>query len=115
MGLLDEGCFAFNASHDYGLCQPCDANNSDQNDLAGMGTGCTDLYSVDDTSCLGSGRVDTQNGSECAFTDEVMTGVVCCQGAVSAPAMSPAPLLVTMLLLLLAGVAASRRGTRAKR
>jgi hypothetical protein len=104
------GCFAFNASHDFGGCQACDPENGNQDDLAGMGTGCQDRYDAFATSCLANGRVDAQNGSECSFVEGTTTGVVCCQGTASVPAMSPALMLATIVFLLLAGiVAASRR------
>ncbi len=103
------GCFAFNASQDFGGCWACDPNNGDRNDLAGMGTGCDDLYDASATSCLANGRVDARNGSDCAFIEGVTTGVVCCEGTVQAPAMSRIPLILTISLLLLAGLAAVRR------
>lgn len=108
------GCFAFNAAHDYGLCRACDPQIGDQNDLAGVGTGCQDLYSVEDTSCLATGRVDAENGSQCGFVQGTTTGVVCCQGEVSrpVPTMSSAPMLIMTLALLIAGVTASRRRSK---
>lgn len=104
------GCFAFNAAHDFGLCLPCNPEDGDQNDLAGMGTECPDLYSSTDMSCLGNGRVDAQNGSDCGFVDDVTTGVICCRTAnTPAPAMSPAGLLVALSIVLLAEFATQRR------
>lgn len=81
-----DGCFAYNASQDDGMCRPCTGAYY-YDDMAAVGASCTGgYYGPGSSSCIGSGRIDADCCS--AFltdhscrqnTSQPHTGVACCK------------------------------------
>lgn len=84
--LAQPGCFAFDAAHDNGTCwSDCSAHagtvDSYANlDLAAFGGDCP-FELANQTSCLGSGRIDASenSGTGCDYHSG-LTGALCCRG-----------------------------------
>jgi cysteine-rich repeat protein len=74
------GCFAYNAAQDNNTCIECLLNSGENNDMAGLGSGCG-FQDGSAQGCTGSGRIDIQSNfaNDCEYQPGYTTGVACCK------------------------------------
>ncbi|KAL6062362.1 Tenascin [Balamuthia mandrillaris] len=85
-----DGCYTYDAAHDYDTCRPC-TGNIHEDDMAGMGRDCKShnpngihgVTHLRDPGCTKSGRVDYccegyKESKGCQYVQNYTSGVVCC-------------------------------------
>ncbi|XP_041370878.1 hemicentin-1-like [Gigantopelta aegis] len=89
------GCYAYNAAQDGGRCREC-RNDMEQDDLAGLGHGCSNIHQGQ-TSCISGGRIDASCCVDahfhraCQYQPGIATGVLCCKMPVKRPRIAVKP------------------------